>query len=110
MAVAVDINKFRTRLQHGDEVIALIHHHEQEIEIFSGKYLDCVQMSAYTTPFYVFLTFENTIRMVNSNAVREFRFGPFEKDYPQGDDVPWENDIDEEYYGDDPDYEDEIDF
>lgn len=101
--------------RYGDEVIAVIHHYEQPVEILTARYLSCVQMGAYTTPFYVFLI-DGTIRMVNSNAVREFRFEPFDDDSQEvvtyrdrlkDEGMPWTYG----YYSDSfDDHEEELDF
>lgn len=105
----VEGKRFEPR--YGDEVIAVIHHHhEQSVEILTARYLSCVQMGAYTTPFYVFLI-DGTIRMVNSNAVREFRFEPFEDSYQENDGVPWVNFEEDDDYDDSFDYpEEELNF
>lgn len=58
----------------GDKVTVLIQHLNQDIEVVDAIYLGSHQLECYTTPYFKFLTNHNQVRLINSNAVREWKF------------------------------------
>lgn len=58
----------------GDQVTVLVQHQGQdEMERLTAVYLGSTQLEAYTTPYFKFLV-SNQVRLINANAVREWRY------------------------------------
>jgi hypothetical protein len=58
----------------GDEVTVLVQHFEQAPEELKAVYMGSVQMEAYTTPYFKFMCPNHQVRLISSNAIREWRF------------------------------------
>ena len=75
--------------ERGDQVEVVIHHQGQEPEIVEAVFMGTEQIYSYTTPYFRFLI-GTEVRLVNANAVREWRFtiappGPMQAALPDPD-------------------------
>lgn len=61
------------RPERGDRVRVLIWHHDRADEWLEAVYVGAYQLESYTTPYFIFLDGDE-VRMVHSNAVREWRY------------------------------------